>query len=149
MECERRTKNDERHTYALPAVFLTTAAVGALLWDSDTKVVETSVITAGILEMEDEVLMLILLVEDVVDTVEDVLEAVLEVLDELVLESEEEEEEAPVEDDDEEVEVEVEVGVVDVVVGVIGSGRIGVITDIDAEVDVGAVLDKRYKTMCG
>jgi len=97
------------------------------------------VITAGILVVGDDVVMLVLLVEDVVDTVEDVLEAVLEVLEELVLESEEEEEEAPVEDDDEEVEDEIEVGVVDVVVGVIGSGRIGLITIIDAEVVVGAV----------
>jgi len=97
-----------------------------LLWDSETNVVETSVITAGKLEVEDDEVVLILLVEGAEDRVEDVLEAALEVLEELVLESEEEEE-ALVEDEDE--EGKDVVGVVDEVVGVvIGSGRIGVTT---------------------
>ena len=95
-------------------------------------------ITAGILVVGDEVVMLGLLVEGVVDTVDAELEAELEVLEALDLESEEEEE-APVDDDDE--EDEVEDGVEDVVVGVIGSGLIGVNNVIDAEVDVGVVLD--------
>ena len=99
------------------------------------KVVETSVTTAGTLD----VVMLGLMTVDVVGTVEVALETELEeVLEELVLEVEEEE--APVEEDDEEVEAEAEVvsGVVDGIGGVeVESGDV-----IDVEVlDGGVLLD--------
>jgi hypothetical protein len=129
------------NTYALPVLlFLTAAAVGMpLLWDSETNVVETSVITAGKLEMEDDEVVLILLVVGVEDRVlEDVLEAALEVPEELILESEEEEE-ALVEDEDE--EGKDVVGVVDGVVSGIGNGRIGDTAIIDDEDDANVGLD--------
>lgn len=139
MECERRATNDERHTYELLVLFLTATAVGVLLEDSDTKVVETSVTTAGILV--DEVVMVGLLTEGVVETVEVALETELEVLEELVLEVVVEEEIAVLEDDDEEVEVVAEV--VDVSVSGFGGGIIGEgnVNEVDVEVLDEVILD--------
>jgi len=95
------------------------------------------VITAGKLEVGDDEVVLILPVEGVEDREEVVLEDALEVPEELLLEAEEAEE-ALVEDDNE-VGKDVD-GVVDKVVGVIGSGIIGVNTTIGVE-DVGNVGD--------
>jgi hypothetical protein len=97
-----------------------------LLSDADTKVVETSVTTAG--KVVEGVVMGFWL-EVVVGTVEVVLELVLELLELLVLEAEEEEEAELAADDDE------EVGVVDEVGVVVGIGNIGVVDDDVLDVD--------------
>lgn len=94
-------------------------------------------ITAGRLEVGDVGVMMILLVVGVEDRAEVVLEAALEVLDELLLESEEEE---ALVDDDNEVGKDVK-GVEDEVVGVTGSGIIGVNTIIGDEDDGNVGLD--------
>jgi hypothetical protein len=113
---------------------LTAAAVGTLL--ADMKVVETSVVTAGILE--DDVTMLDTLVGGVVVEEEGVaLEAVLEVLEGLEVDAEEE---APVEDDNGEAGDAAEV--VPVVPGVVGCvGWVGVIGVVVNEVGGVGVLD--------
>lgn len=95
-------------------------------------------ITAGRLEVGEVGVMMILLVVGVEDRAEVVLEAALEVLDELLLESEEEEE--ALVDDDNEVGKDVK-GVEDEVVGVTGSGIIGVNTIIGDEDDGNVGLD--------
>ena len=95
-------------------------------------------ITAGRLEVGDVGVMTILLVVGVEDRAEVVLEAALEVLDELLLASEEEEE--ALVDDDNEVGKDVK-GVEDEVVGVTGSGIIGVNTIIGDEDDGNVGLD--------
>ena len=96
-------------------------------------------INAGKLVVEDNEVMLLLLVVGVEDEAEVVLEDALVVLEEVLLESDEAEE-ALVEEDNE-VGKDVE-GVVDEVDGgVIGSGRIGVITTTGDEVVGNVGLD--------
>ena len=134
MECKRRATNDEWYTYELLVELLTAAAVGGLVGVSEMKVVEISVVTAGILK--DDVAMLDTLVGGVVEEEEGVaLEAELEELEGLEVDAEEE---APVEDDNEEADV---AEVAPVVLGVVCCVGAGIIATVVDEAGVVGVLD--------
>lgn len=104
---------------------MTATAEGVPLWDADTKVVETSVITAG--KVVDGVVMMCWVVIGIGGTVGVVVVVELELLGVLVLEGVVEEVELVL-DDDEEV-------VVGVVVGGVGTGgNDGVVVEVDVGV---------------